>query len=187
MLYACACSLTEEAKTTGLLSSDQVSHFPNGDKRHEMASTAFYPKFENHAGEGVYIRKTYQYSKNKISQIIQNLNDNNAFVVKHSDSCNLYLELYFDKDLNKKTACLNKFPVPAFWEEKVFLGIQESKYLPDDFDLYIIEIKQGIFIGEIQRNDEDDLFGYPEWRNGLSKGVAISEERRICIYWTEIW
>lgn len=167
--------------------SEQLSHFPKKQERNRISTSLFYPKLSNYLNSGVYIRKAYQFKNSIIDTIADYYKENNLMKVKHTDTCNLYLELYYNHDLNKNHNCKKSIPVPNFWDELIIFDLKKQKYLPDDFDLFIIELKQGEFAPYRNLNNKSDLFGYKEWKNGMSKGIAISKERDICIYWIEMW
>ena len=164
--------------------NDMISHFPDSDAS-RIAASYFYPQHKSFYNLGVYLRETYECSIKNIDSLVYSLEKSNAVIVKHKDSCNLFIELYYNHGLNKNTTCSDIIPVPNFWEEIISLPEKDIKHLPDDFTLYLIEFKKGKFIDEYLLNN--DAFKNTEWKNGISKGVAISRKRRICIFWLEIW
>lgn len=166
---------------------EMFSHFPNNHSSDRIISSYFYPNFDSFQNAGVYLRESYKFPNNVIDTLISSLEASNFQKFKHDDPCNLIIELYYNHGLNSGMKCDNNSPFPNFWEEIVALGFKENKYLPDDFDLYIIEQDTGEYIPEKNLNNQKDLFGSNKWKNGISKGIAISQERRICIYWIEIW
>ncbi len=77
-----------------------------------------------------------------------------------------------------------KFPVPNFWDDSENFGNTECN-LAKDFELLILEAKAGKFLpdsclvsGEYMPNN---------WKHGITRGVAISKERRKVIYWYVNW
>jgi hypothetical protein len=76
------------------------------------------------------------------------------------------------------------FPVPNFWHNK-FTTNETNCRLPADFKIYVIKSKAGKYLDD--RYLTEGWFMPKEWKNGYSKGVAISEDRNIIIYWLTIW
>lgn len=74
-------------------------------------------------------------------------------------------------------------PVPLF-------GIDEYKGntmsgLTEDFKLYVLDAKPGKYIDDKYLQECDCL---PEkWKHGYSKGVALSDEKQVVIYWVIVW
>jgi|GEM_PF-3085545 len=62
-----------------------------------------------------------------------------------------------------------------------------SKYVvPEDLKLYVIESRCGdFFIKDVCRVKRYSLLG--KWRNGFSRGIAISEKYKIITYWLITW
>jgi hypothetical protein len=53
------------------------------------------------------------------------------------------------------------------------------------YDIYIIEVKKGKFL---EQNNLSFGYGLPdEWKNGLTRGIAINKNKGVVIYWLEIW
>ncbi|MCF8359789.1 MAG: hypothetical protein K9H26_13590 [Prolixibacteraceae bacterium] len=75
-------------------------------------------------------------------------------------------------------------PVPNFFYSRNSDKTTQCK-LPKDFNLYVLEAQSGKFW------DNDHLsngkYMPNEWKNGYSKGVAISKKRNTVIYWFIIW
>ena len=87
------------------------------------------------------------------------------------------------KIINKD--CYNfLYPIPNFYESEFATQDTECR-LPVDFNLYVLESKAGKFMGDeyLTRG----RFMPSKWRNGYSKGVSISTEKNIIIYWFIIW
>jgi len=114
-----------------------------------------------------------------------------------SDSCLLIVDRFltrtkyykientkYDKLLIDRPCYNGLFPVPNFWHNSFTTDETECK-LPDDFELYVTDAKQGKYL------KEDFLtsgwFMPKQWKNGYSKGIAISMEQNIIIYWLAIW
>lgn len=78
----------------------------------------------------------------------------------------------------------NLYPVPNF------INYENPKqnngiWLPEGFDLYVLDAKSGSCCKEFGLNTN---FQMPEgWKNGFSRGVAISEKNKTVVYWGIIW
>jgi hypothetical protein len=78
----------------------------------------------------------------------------------------------------------NKYPIPNFIDYDNPKKNSDLK-LDGNFDIYILDAKAGNYFKEF------DLIPNPQmpihWKNGYSKGIAISESKKIVIYWSVIW
>jgi len=88
-----------------------------------------------------------------------------------------------DSSLLYKECYSNKLPIPNFLD--YLDGKINRSILDSSFVIYVFGAKKGDdFYNE-------QLLPYAqmpkEWRNGYSKGIAISREKRTVIYWTVIW
>lgn len=64
--------------------------------------------------------------------------------------------------------------------------IVEALYtVPSDLFVYVFEAKAGNFWKE--NCDEKRPESLKEWKNGYSKGIAISKKESLIVYWTMIW
>lgn len=116
-----------------------------------------------------------------------NSSDTCLFVVDRFLSTNKYYKLEntdYDKRLIERPCYTGRFPVPNFWHNDFTTNETECQ-LPDDFVLYVIDAKQGEFLKEELLTN--GWFMPKQWKNGYSKGLAISRERNIIIYWLVIW
>jgi len=74
-------------------------------------------------------------------------------------------------------------PIPYFDIDE-FSGENWSG-LSNDFKLYILGAESGTFINEKYLEECECL--PDKWKHGYSKGIAISEERWVAIYWIVVW
>ncbi len=77
----------------------------------------------------------------------------------------------------------SSLPVPLFeideYKGKTMSGLTE------DFKLYVLDAKPGKYIDEKYLQECECL---PEkWKHGYSKGIALSDEKQVVIYWVIIW
>ena len=127
---------------------------------------------------------SYLYKTNSLAK--------NNFIVSMIFKENVVFDNKFDKYYP------DSYPIPNFEEldfnlgfEKVDTIINEQRYVyklyqvPKDLEVYVQDAQCGSFWKE-----EAEVYRpktMREWRNGYSKGVAISNERQIAIYWFFIW
>lgn len=77
----------------------------------------------------------------------------------------------------------NSLPVPLF-EIDEYKGKTMSG-LTDDFKLYVLDARPGKYIDEKNLQKCECL---PEkWKHGYTKGVALSDEKQVVIYWVTVW
>ena len=107
-------------------------------------------------------------------KIIQNL-------VATPDSC--IIRIYFNRNtygFRKKGLgeCDSYIPVPHFGL------ISDEKEKPHDVKYYVLEKNN-----RAQKNHELYLRFYlpPEWKNGMTKGIGVSEKQNLIFYWTVLW
>jgi hypothetical protein len=136
---------------------------------------------------------------NKLSEIdkIQYYKDNAIVSYNAGDTCLLVVnrfasnENYYKVQLSKNDSqfvnlpCYSdKYPIPNFWHSDYTTNATTCK-LPQDFVIYVIDSKQGKYVED--RYLTDGRYMPQNWKNGFSKGVAISEKRATIIYWLVIW
>lgn len=172
---------------------DFVNHFPEKITKDNITfSEGFSPEFGNL--ELILIDKIV--NSNLIS-LINEFKEKSIAIYDASDSCllivnrfatrnNYYnIELSDEDKLRVNSDCYSKnYPVPNFWHNDFTTEATQCK-LPSDFNLYVIESKAGKYFDE--KKLTDGRFMPEKWKNGYSKGVAISEERNVIIYWLVIW
>ncbi len=77
-----------------------------------------------------------------------------------------------------------KYPIPNFWDIDISANRNECM-LPSDFSIVVLEAKAGIFFS--QKYHTKGKYMPEGWKNGFSRGVAISKKRGIIVYWLIIW
>jgi len=82
--------------------------------------------------------------------------------------------------------CYNDlYPIPNFSNFSEYQSNETLCKLKSDFTIYVLDAQSGKFLDDDLLTDGKYM---PEkWRNGYSKGVAISEEKGVIIYWVIIW
>lgn len=85
---------------------------------------------------------------------------------------------------NSRKCAQMKFPIPNFWNSLFKADLSNIK-LSDDFTIYILDSDNVNIIGS---NKYNELSNMPDnWKNGYSRGVAISNKESVIIYWAIIW
>ena len=115
------------------------------------------------------------------------------------DSCLFVLNEYINMDnygdvnslnehqklpYNNKVCNDSLYPIPNFWHNDYTTDSTLCK-LPDDFVIYVIDSKPGKFIDKELLNTRN--IAPAKWKNGLSRGYAVSTERNVIIYWLIVW
>lgn len=91
---------------------------------------------------------------------------------------------YVDKNQISRDCYKDKLPIPNFFDSDYLSDKTESR-LPKDFTIYVLEAKSGKYWDETHLTKGKYM---PEgWKNGYSKGVAISKKKDVIIYWFIIW
>ena len=92
----------------------------------------------------------------------------------------------------------NRIPIPYFESYNFELGTKEIKKevggethykyiysIPSDLKVYVIQAESGNFWKESCNEKRPEKL--KEWKNGYSKGVAISQKENIVVYWSMLW
>jgi len=160
-----------------------VSHFPDPDNTLSLVKYVEFFPTRNWPNRGAYIRYTYKIDKGDFDVLTNSVELSSLQSTKQSNSdCVPCVEA--KNSAYQSTCSVFKYPIPTFQEERRFFNI-EGNYLPDDFTIYVIDAEPGIFLPEknlIKTPCEDE-----KWNHGYSRGIAVSKERGIAIFWLEIW
>lgn len=165
---------------------NMINHFP--DKVNEESH--LYERFSPKVGEvGIHLMTFFettpmidhilaQYMPNDDSLLVIN-----RFANKQNYGYNISISTK-DSIQIEKECFLGKYPVPNFWSN-IYSTDSTTCKLPNDFTLYVLDAKPGKFIDISMLTDGRSM--PKKWKNGFSKGIAISEERKIAIYWLVVW
>lgn len=144
----------------------------------------------------IYIVNTYNsinhFQLNNFLYNTQYVNDSNIIINKARLKNDIFpikkCHNYFNK----------KYPIPYFesynfklggeYIEKVVDGKTVGEYtysIPSDLEVYVIEAEPGNFWKE--KCPEPRPESLKEWKNGYSKGIAISKKEKLIVYWVIIW
>ena len=187
-------SLNEEfSETKSNFNKEFIDHFPK-----EFDENYITDKWSLNPYSQFSIKLFNKIPKQKLKKTIKKYNKNSLSIYNPLDECLLILNRFSNNNNNgymKLTEvdqskidleCYDDlYPIPNFWEPSDFLSNKTECHLPKDFKIYVLDAKPGKFL------DKDELtkgrFMPPKWKNGFSKGVAISEERMVIIYWVIVW
>jgi hypothetical protein len=79
----------------------------------------------------------------------------------------------------------DKLPIPNF-RDNVFSDSITFCNLPCDFKLYVLGAESGLYFSNLSEKYVSDYV--PKiWEHGYSKGIALSEEKGVAIYWIIFW
>ena len=183
--------------------SDLVDHFPS-----ELPDSCGYTttisktdtlKMLGFGVDYMYLWKTYNQSKySELSSYYQNLskakytsdNTNLLLVFSYTDVIKIEGKTFRDQESPELQAIAkhnitmaNSLPIPLFEIDQYKSSTMSS--LPKDFKLYILDAKPGKYIDDKYLQECDCL--PKNWKHGYSKGVAMSDERNVVIYWINVW
>lgn len=178
-----------------------LSHFPettqDSVQTFYVANSTCPPSFDCLAqfGEVYLVCK----SKSDNDSVVENA----IFKTKYSCDSNIVVNVSeLRKDIFPNMKCNigydNKYPIPYFERYNFGIGKKELKKeldgdtiveqmytVPSDLFVYVIDAKAGNFWKENCNERRPDSLR--DWKNGYSKGIAISRRESIIVYWTMIW
>lgn len=167
-------------------SKSMINHFP--DKVNEKSH--LYESFSPEVGEvGIHLMTFFETTPRIDNYIARYKPAEDSLLVinRFANSKNYGYNILIstnDSIQIEKEFFLGKYPVPNFWSN-IYSTDSTTCKLPNDFILYVIEAKPGKFVDNSMLTDGRCM--PKKWKNGFSKGIAISEERKIAIYWLVIW
>jgi hypothetical protein len=176
-------------RTLNFFQDSLVNHFPNKEPKN---MSQYMDTFCYH--NTLSFRLVMYDMKNKIDSVLKVNNAKAIGIYQSTDTCLLVINDY----INTKNCgdafragestfiegCSNdKYPVLNFWGDDIESNETRSK-LPKDFVLYVLDSKVGIYSKKI-KVEQSSMPNYI--KHGYSKGLAISKEKSIIIYWVIIW
>lgn len=78
----------------------------------------------------------------------------------------------------------NLYPIPNFINYNSPNENSDLR-LTGNFDIYVIEAKSGNYFKEFNLLPNPQM--PPKWKNGYSRGIAISKDKNTLIYWASVW
>ncbi|WP_282016089.1 hypothetical protein [Marinifilum flexuosum] len=185
------------------LKPNLLSHFPNEIKdttnlRLHSSPPSCPPSFECRKQFGeVYLITTRDTITEKW------IKENYLYKTEYQSEDNIIInlpELKFDRfpieKCNKEFN--NKYPIPYFESYDFNLGEKEfekiidgEKYwdyvytIPNDLEVYVIQGESGNYWKKKCNENRPETL--KKWKNGYSKGIAVSKEKEMMIYWIMVW
>ncbi|MEM6526495.1 MAG: hypothetical protein AAF693_22070 [Bacteroidota bacterium] len=154
-----------------------VDHFPE-DFNEVYDRVEYYPS-EAIPNTGAFARLTVKYSLEEIIRIKQKFQLKE--MIRHS-SYDCFNCKYSLRDSTYTSECkLDTIPIPVFNYLQGKLG--KSKFLEDDFEIYILEAKPEKVLPDYMLAKDF----CKNWNNGFIKGLIINNNKKLITYWVEIW
>lgn len=132
-----------------------------------------------------YLEITNKISDKTISQKFANSSidayagdDTCILAFYHFDSWKEYPETKFEQCL------IDRYLIPDFRGNK-YRDLGTESRLPNDFMIYVLDSQSDNNMPDSLILGNDDLL--EKWGKGFSRGVAISEEKMVIIYWVITW
>lgn len=195
--------------------TDNILWFVNKDKNYERINKVFnkYVDFFPSSEEAYSLNTTWSLSsedeynikavfkfkdKSLFHQINEEIKSNSVIKYKADEECLLVLNRFttnsnygypsnsevIDSLINLE--CYeNLYPIPNFSNFDDYQTNKTQCKLSSDFVIYVLDSKLGKFLPK--SDITKGKYMPKKWRNGLSRGVALSEKREIAIYWIIIW
>lgn len=190
LIFLLSCSVNDDPKeklATLYKKFDEkhVSHFPRG-KAYGLKKYSYLVPLEGiDDNKGAYLKVMYALSQNEFERLERQSREKAIKICHHLDECNVLIERGSQLYNPELELCDTVYPVPVFLEEMDYFDVLDYSSLPDEFKLYIIEAKEGLFLQSDFLSDEMTMTS--DWQHGLSKGVALNKEKLIAIFWIDIW
>lgn len=180
-------------ETVSFFGKDLMKHFPvKIDFSKTLFTESFSPKMGN-----LEVKLWNTSPLSNISSFENEIKSNCIAEYSASDSCLLIVNPFIDLDspvgysptiseeqMNFRMCAKDKYPVPNFWHNDYTTSHNKCR-LPDDFVIYVLDAQSGKFMKEDLLTQGKYLPS--SWRNGFSRGVAISEFQEVAIYWVIVW
>jgi len=123
-----------------------------------------------------------------VNNVVYQANDTCLFVINrfyNKESIDCQKELSEDEKKIVNQSCLiGKKPIPNFWANNFATDSTECR-LPKDFMIFVFDAAAGKFLPDEYLTNRD--FMPDEWKHGYSRGMAFSNQKKVLIYWVEIW
>jgi hypothetical protein len=140
----------------------------------------------------------YDVDEKDIESILKSTSKKALTSYESKDSCLLIINPLETKDSYTKfekvkvldtleidKECATKlYPIPNFISSNYPKGINGLN-LDDSFKIYILDAKEGNHFKKFDVQPSPQM--PPKWKNGYSKGIALSRKNKTIIYWSVIW
>ena len=175
-----------------------VDHFPAKRVLSATSTSSYSSKDEKKNDIGLLLYQ-YDVKPKEVDEVNDKFRKIAIAQYKSSDSCLLIVNRFESRQTNESREILkiddkslvnrecysSKYPVPNFVNYRQY-NENRSLRLDDTFVIYVLESKK-----VVSWEKEFGMKANPQmpdnWKNGYSKGVAVSKEQQIVIYWTVIW
>lgn len=188
--------LSEYSQTISTVDTLFFSHFPRSLERDEFIAYNFSARndMSGHAKAWVVLRK----SEEEI-EILSKIYESNYHNIFDAANSNLLVintwkslkESGFSVSRDEKTmkrleeAGKSEYPILNFYELNLDGEEKTRSQLSSDFKIIVFRAEKGIFGTFDELSDRNYV---PKiWNHGFSKGIAISKQQKIVIYWVAIW
>lgn len=126
-------------------------------------------------------------SKNIVAQYKSS--DTSLLIVNRFETIQTYqtqeLPQVIDSSLINRTCYVGKLPIPNFVNYEYYDSSRVLR-LDSTFEIYVLAAK-AVKSWKGKFNMEPLMTMPPNWRNGYSKGIAVSQKKNTIIYWVVIW
>lgn len=142
----------------------------------------------------------YEYEKDltEIDSVVNNIEKKAIAKYNFKDSCLLIVNRFetLESLENMENVVINDstkinmdcykglYPIPNFIDYD-YPNKDNDLKLQENFDIYVLEAKVGNHFKEFELLPNPQM--PKNWKNGFSKGIAISREKKTLIYWGIIW
>lgn len=172
-----------------------TKHFPNNFSSEIRSFTN--AKHDSKSDIGLYL---YEYDVNlsRLQQLKEKVakdavahyhtTDTLIFVINRFETMKTFNERTVPKITDStyldSTLFTGLYPIPNFIDYENPTNTN-GIWLPKGFELFVLEAKSGNYCKEFDLNEN---FQMPKgWKNGFSRGIAISEKDKTIIYWGVLW
>ena len=168
-----------------------VNHFPRTEKKSHMEL------IENGEYDATKLLLQKKLSINSFERLYDSIRNITSETYMADDTCLFVVNMFTTKinytkerkaskeelKILDKKCLLNKKPVANFWG--LYDDANTRCKLPEDFELFILDAKNGIFWDE--KYLTDGQYMPDKWQHGYSKGIAMNKKSLEVIYWFVIW
>ncbi len=186
----------------GITVEDAFSHFPQRSELILLNSLFSIPL--RNIVKGGNRRAIYSIVICELNAASFSLPHSFIFKRKYSESDNFIVSRAFREDIvfaeNHDIYYPGSYPIPSLDYFDFGLGgevmdtivngreyVYDKHYLPLDLEAYVLEAEHGIFWKAAYGAPAYRPERMKEWKHGYSKGIAISAEEKIVVYWTMVW
>jgi hypothetical protein len=171
--------VTEFNNARKQVDSNLSSHFPEIILL-KAIGISVKPALESEYNEGLELSYAIALKKENLTILIDSLNKLRLPVFRLNSKKTFQIDRPYGEGTSNQKNC---YPLPNYsrWAHSFF----PDEKLPKDMRFYIIDAKAGEYL---PKNLLTKGGGLPkEWKNGYSRGIAISKKTNTVIYWLVVW